>query len=167
MPAKNPRMSITISPDMKAVLMRLAAHQGTSGASVVSSLLQDAKPALERVCAALDRAQAAQASFLSGWKDAMSQAEDALSSSYGHIDAFLSSMEEAEGGCEKGGVELRGAVSTGVGAGACAHAETAPEAGKGKGADPRVVTRGLGMEEPQVPSNAVLSKKPSVRRASK
>lgn len=164
MPAKNPRMSITISPELSALLKRLARHQGVSAASVVSTLLQEAQPALERVCVALDRANEAQTSFLAGWKDAVTQAEEAIADSYGHLDGLLQMLAGDEGSPSEKPQEAGNGREV---ARADARPVDAPAASSGGGVNPRVVTRGSGTQYGEKLTNAAKGNKRQLGEARK
>lgn len=57
MPAKNPRISVTVTPETSAILARMAALQGGSVSSVVGELLEFVLPIFERIGDALEAAE--------------------------------------------------------------------------------------------------------------
>jgi hypothetical protein len=59
MPAVNPRITITLEPSIHALLRRLSAVSKDSQSSIVSGILAQSAPVLERVIAVLEAAQAA------------------------------------------------------------------------------------------------------------
>ena len=58
----NPRVGLTLKPHRYDLLKRMAALQGVSMASLVTELLEEFYPVLERVCVALEMAKGAQES---------------------------------------------------------------------------------------------------------
>lgn len=57
MPAKNPRISVTVTPETSAILSRMASLQGGSVSSVVGELLEFVLPIFERIGHALEAAE--------------------------------------------------------------------------------------------------------------
>lgn len=58
MPAKNPRLYVTVTPEAAAVLSRLAALRSESVSGVVGGLIESTLPVFERMAAALEAAAA-------------------------------------------------------------------------------------------------------------
>lgn len=146
MPTKNPRIALTLQPYRYDLLKRMAALQGTTMASVVSDVLEELYPVLERVCVALEMAKQAQESSKQGLRESVDRSLGELlpiiTASQAQLDMFLGSVETA----------VKVAVS-----GAAAQA-AAPDAATSQPAaaalNPRVVTRGSGFAGyiPQRPS---------------
>lgn len=63
MPAKNPRLTITIEPSLHAQLRRLSELTGNSQSSLIAELLEGAGPTLERVIKVLEIAATAKESI--------------------------------------------------------------------------------------------------------
>lgn len=59
MVAKNPRVSVTLSPEDYEVLRRLSELNGESMSSIVGELVQTVSPALSRVIEVIEAAQGA------------------------------------------------------------------------------------------------------------
>ena len=144
MPTANPRIAITVLPHRHDLLKRLAALQGVSMAALVSELLEEFYPVLERVCVALEMAQHAQDSSKSGIREAAAKAEADLAplvaSSMDQLDMFLQKMQDTIQGENKHDLaptESGARSDTGSGGG-CSN----PSASEGL--SPRVVTRGSG-----------------------
>ena len=57
MPTENPRVNVTISPSMDALVSRLATLQRISKASVLRELLETAEPGLRHALALMEAAQ--------------------------------------------------------------------------------------------------------------
>lgn len=66
MPTTNPRVNVTLSPSLDALVRRLAAHQRASKSQVLRELLEAAEPALQRAVALMDAASKASAEVRSG-----------------------------------------------------------------------------------------------------
>lgn len=160
MPTANPRIAITVLPHRHDLLKRLAALQGVSMAALVSDLLEEFYPVLERVCVALEMAQQAQDTSKTGIREAAAKAEADLAplvaSSMDQLDMFLQRMHDTINGekqAEQTAAETGAHCDTGFAVG-CSN-------GSGKeGASPRVVTRGSGTKtgKPLKPVKASRSK---------
>lgn len=61
MPTMNPRVNVTLSPSLDALVSALAAHQRASKSQVLRELLEAAEPALRRAVALMDAASKASA----------------------------------------------------------------------------------------------------------
>ena len=57
MPAVNPRITITITPELHAVLRRLSELSGQSQSGIVGELLGESVPVFERMVTVLEAAQ--------------------------------------------------------------------------------------------------------------
>ena len=57
MPAVNPRITITLTPALHAVLRRLSVLTGNSQSALVGGLLEQSMPVLERMATVLDAAE--------------------------------------------------------------------------------------------------------------
>lgn len=133
MPTQNPRLSITLTPEVAAVLRELAELTGNSQSATVGELLQMSLPVFERVAAGIRAAKEIQASaraeIAEGLERAQARVEEQLGIAMADLDeGFRPSLEQAEK------VRRRAGRQTGV-------------AGAGPArlpADPRPVTRGSG-----------------------
>jgi hypothetical protein len=63
MPAKNPRLTITLEPSLAAQLRRLSELTGNSQSSLVAELLSGSGPVLEKIITVLEAAKSATASM--------------------------------------------------------------------------------------------------------
>ena len=157
MPTVNPRITLTIQPHRHDLLKRLSALQGVSMAALVSDILEEFYPVMERVCAALEMAQHAQQTSRQGLRNAAIQAEANLAPLAASVmDQFDQFMKQVEGSIgsdsddeptAKAGAETHQAEAVG-----------AFSAASQKRANPRLVTRGSGTKTPK-PSNVVKSLK--------
>ena len=59
MPAANPRISVTLTPSMDAILKRLSDVSGQSKSSIVAELLETSQPVFERMAVILETAKTA------------------------------------------------------------------------------------------------------------
>ena len=146
MPTKNPRIAITLQPYRYDLLKRIAALQGTTMAALVTDLLDELYPVMERVCVALEMAKQAQESSKQGLRDSVDRSLEELmpilTAGQAQLDMFLGTVElaakEAAGGAAAEAVRPAAASSTAAAA----------------ALNPRVVTRGSGLSDhiPQRPS---------------
>lgn len=97
MPTINPRVAITVPPHRHDLLKRLAALQGVSMAGLVTDLLNEFYPVLERVCVALEMAKKAQATTKTGIREAAEKAQaeiqPMLAESMNQFDLFMKHLE--------------------------------------------------------------------------
>lgn len=140
MPTKNPRIALTLPQHRYDLLRRMAVLQGVSMASLVSELLDEFYPVLERLCVVLEASQKAQETSIEGVRKAVGMAEAELAplmkAVTGQFDLFFDRITDVvvggEGGtCEAGAPSLPATTS---GASAAAL-------------NPRVVTRGSGSQQ--------------------
>lgn len=78
MATDKPRITITLEPDQHDVLRRLAGLQGGSMSRIVSELLAEVTPVLERVCESLELAKRAQAGVRANLRRVAEEAEEDL-----------------------------------------------------------------------------------------
>lgn len=78
MATDKPRITITLEPDQHVVLRRLAGLQGGSMSRIVSELLAEVTPVLERVCESLELAKRAQAGVRANLRRVADEAEEDL-----------------------------------------------------------------------------------------
>lgn len=104
MPTSNPRIQLTVPPHRYDLIKRLAAAQGVSMASVVTDIMDEVYPVLERVCVVLEAAKQAQETGKQGLREAVAQAEaDLVPFLYQAVDQLDIFMEDA---AKSVGVEL-------------------------------------------------------------
>lgn len=91
MPTKNPRINVTLSPSLDALVVRMAAHQRLSKSQVLRELLEAAEPALQRAAALMDAASQATAAVKEKLGRSLAAAQDQAEAQLGlqlaHLDA--------------------------------------------------------------------------------
>lgn len=132
MPSVKPRLALTLPEHRHELLKRLAALQGVSMASVVTELLEECYPVLERVVLALEAAKSASESAKTGLREscdkAIAEIEPYREQFMDQWDLFMDGItREAQGAGER--AERSDA-----------HSPAPPAAT----VNPRVVTRGSG-----------------------
>lgn len=144
MPTKNPRISVTVTPEVSAVIDRLSALTGESKSAFLADLLNTSLPVFERMIHALEAAQVLQeqalkapGEFTSSLKSAHERIEAQLGLALDDMDeAFLPLLKDSEKVIRRA---ARGGAADGKRSAAAATARGASE-----GSTPRPVTRGLG-----------------------
>lgn len=94
MPATNPRITITLTPEVHQLLKRLSALTGNSQSSMVSDLLQESGPVLRRMLQVLEAAEtlkAHAATFPAQLSDSLAAAQERLE---GQLGLALGAMDE-------------------------------------------------------------------------
>lgn len=144
MPSVKPRLALTLPEHRHDLLKRLAGLQGVSMASVVTELLEECYPVLERVVVALEAAKSASESAKTGLREscdkAIAEMEPYRDQFMDQFDLFMDGItRQAQGGAEATETPPRGG---GLGAAAPSAASV----------NPRVVTRGSGSTDtPPIP----------------
>jgi len=145
MPSLKPRLALTLPEHRHDLLKRLAALQGVSMASVVTELLEECYPVLERVVVALEVAKTASESARAGLREscdkAMAEIEPYRDASLESFDRYMGEITRQAGEPLPVSDGKRSAAETGNGSGA-------------EGVNPRVVTRGSGIPTPPPPTPA-------------
>lgn len=89
MPATNPRLTITLSPPVAAMLRHLSELTGSSQSSMVADLLQESLPIFERMAKVLEAAKAAQAALSSEMASSLERAQTKIEAQLGlALDQF-------------------------------------------------------------------------------
>lgn len=104
MPAKNPRLSVTLTPEAAAVIARIAHLRHVSSSSVVGEIVELITPIFERVAQALEAAAAlageadsATRDIVAGLDRAQSRLEAQLGLALGDMEAgYLPLLQQAE-----------------------------------------------------------------------
>ena len=101
MPAKNPRLTITMQPSLAAQLRRLSQLTGNSQSALIADLLQGSGPVFDRLIQVLEAAEAAKGAMkgrLTGeMEEAQSKIEGAMGIAMENFDMFTGSLlDEAE-----------------------------------------------------------------------
>ncbi len=96
MPTMNPRVQVTLSPSLDALVRQLAVHQRASKSQVLRELLEAAEPALRRAVALMDAASKASEELRSGFGKSLDQAqvraEKALASTLATMDSATADL---------------------------------------------------------------------------
>lgn len=78
MPTTNPRVNVTLSPSLDALVARMARLQEVSKSQVLRELLEAAEPALQRAATFMEAASQVRAEVLGGIGQSLEQAQDSL-----------------------------------------------------------------------------------------
>lgn len=101
MPTKNPRINITVKPERYELLKRLADHQNTSMAGLITDTMEMMYPVMERVCVVLEAARMAQESSKDGLRNTIAKAESELLpllyQAVGQFDLFVDDAAKSVG----------------------------------------------------------------------
>lgn len=144
MPSVKPRLALTLPEHRHDLLKRLAALQGVSMASVVTELLEECYPVLERVVVALEMAKSASESAKAGLRESCDKAieelepyRDLVSAQF---DLFMVEItQQVQGAADATGDAPRAAPGV-------------ADAPRCDAVNPRVVTRGSGSTDtPPIP----------------
>lgn len=97
MATKNPRLTITLKPELSAHFRRLSELTGQSQSSIISELLAGSESVLERMIRVLEAAEAAKGAIRGrvarGLDDAQQQLEGVLGIACGGFDSVLKDLE--------------------------------------------------------------------------
>ena len=97
MATKNPRLTITLKPELSAHFRRLSDLTGQSQSSIISELLAGSEPVLERMIRVLEAAEAAKGAIRGrvarGLDDAQQHLEGVLDIACGGFDSALQELE--------------------------------------------------------------------------
>ena len=97
MATKNPRLTITLKPELSAHFRRLSELTGQSQSSIISELLAGSESVLERMVRVLEAAEAAKGAIRGrvarGLDDAQQQLEGVLGIACGGFDSVLKDLE--------------------------------------------------------------------------
>ncbi len=101
MPAKNPRLTLTLEPSLKAQIERLSELTGNSQGALVADLLKTSQPVFERMIKVLEAAQSITKKFPSSVSSDLEAAQEQLESQLGIAleifdDASESLLDKAE-----------------------------------------------------------------------
>lgn len=83
MPTLNPRLTVTLSPSMSAVLSRLTEMTGQSKSSIIAEVLQGTQPVMERMIQVLEAADKAKNALRKEVSSGFEEAETALNEQLG------------------------------------------------------------------------------------
>lgn len=91
MPTFSPRVHVTLSPSLDALLGRLATLQRVSKSNVLRELLETAAPALERSVALMEAAARSKPEALRGLARSLERAQDRIE---GVLEGTLAALED-------------------------------------------------------------------------
>ena len=104
MPAASPRFALTVRPETKAALTRLAGVQGRPVASLIRDVLDDAAPIMEELAGTIEALgaarEAARAEMTDGLAEAAADLQPHLEGILGHLRAvhdLVSDPDESTG----------------------------------------------------------------------
>jgi hypothetical protein len=89
MPTVNPRINVTLSPSLNALVGQLASLTRVSKSQVLRELLEAAEPALQRAVALMGAAKGATAAAMAGLADRLQRDQDAAEDSAALVLARL------------------------------------------------------------------------------
>jgi hypothetical protein len=123
MPAKNPRLTITLQPSLAAQLRKLSELTGNSQSGLIGELLEGSGPVFDRLIQVLEAAQTAKSSMRGKLADDMERAQTKMEGALGMVlegfdDITGSLLDEAEAVTRRGRGSASGARSHGPGAAA-------------------------------------------------
>jgi hypothetical protein len=159
MPSVKPRLALTLPEHRYELLRRLAALQGVSMASVVTELLEECYPVLERVAVALEAAKSASESVKSGLRDSCDKAIEELEP---YRDQFMDQFD-----LFMDGITSQARTATEIATPPQGGGASAGDGRAGGVVNPRVVTRGSGTSTPLPLNQVKKARKPSATRVSK
>lgn len=85
MPAKNPRLTITLKPALAARLRRLSELTGNSQSSMIGEMLEGSEPVFDKMIEVIEAAKFAQASMRGKIATDMEQAQNKMESALGVV----------------------------------------------------------------------------------
>lgn len=123
MPAKNPRLTITLQPSLAAQLRKLSELTGNSQSALIGELLEGSGPVFDRMIQVLEAAKAAKESMRGKLADDMERAQTKMEGALGMVldgfDEFTGSLlDEAEAVTRRARSGQAGAARSGPGAAA-------------------------------------------------
>lgn len=137
MPAVNPRITITLKPELHVMLKRLSALTGNSQSAMVAELLESSAPVFERMVTVLEAAERLQSEGLSAPKqisESLSKAQARLEQQFGQaLEVF-----------DQGGAPLLAAAEVAAAGRGPRRRGGRPAAASEEGSTPVPVTRGSG-----------------------
>lgn len=105
MPAKNPRLTITLKPDLAARLRKLSELTGNSQSSMIGEMLEGSEPVFDRMIEVLEAAKSAQASMRGKIATDMEHAQTKMETALGVVmqgfDQITGSLLEESAAVQK------------------------------------------------------------------
>lgn len=94
MPAVNPRITITLKPEVHAILRRLSALTGNSQSAMVAELLESSQPIFERMAVVLEAAERLKAEGMQAPESIRQGLDNAQSRLEGQLGLALETMDQ-------------------------------------------------------------------------
>ena len=91
MPTVNPRINVTLSPQLDLVVQRMAACQRVSKSQVLRELLEAAEPALQRAVVLMEAAANAAGAMREGFAQSLGEAQ---SKAEAHLASVMEGMDQ-------------------------------------------------------------------------
>ena len=91
MPTINPRINVTLSPQLDLIVQRMAACQRVSKSQVLRELLEAAEPALQRAVVLMEAAAGAASAMKEGFAQSLDKAQ---SKAEAHLAAAMHQMDQ-------------------------------------------------------------------------
>ena len=137
MPAKNPRLTITLQPTLAAQLRKLSELTGDSQSGLIGELLESSGPVFDRMIQVLEAAKTAKAAMRGKLTENMEQAQAQMEQGLGLVldgfdDVTGSLLDEAEAVTRRGRAGKRSAARPGIG-----EAAPTPISNRGVRYDPK------------------------------
>jgi hypothetical protein len=133
--SSSPRVSVSLSPDMAAVVRRMSSLNGESQSAVIGGLIEAALPVLERMCRVMEAAREAREGVKARVRGSLEDAEAALGS---HIEYMLKELHARPSEVVGDILAIRDVTRAG---------RAGPAQAGRPGADPPHVTRGVQIRE--------------------
>ena len=120
MPAKNPRLTITLEPSLAAQLRKLSELTGNSQSSLIGELLEGSGPVFDRMIQVLEAAKVAKESMRGKIADDIEQAQAKMEGALGMVlegfDQWTGSLLDEAEAVTRRGVGKRSAARPGAAA---------------------------------------------------
>lgn len=130
MPAKNPRLTITLKPELSAQLRKLSALTGNSQSSLIADLLEGSGPVFDRLIQVLTAAEEAKQSMRGKLTTDMGEAQSQLE---GQLGLVLETFEGATGSllAEMESIKRRARRGRGAGTAGAPSKRSTPPSNRG------------------------------------
>ena len=159
MPAKNPRLTITLQPSLAAQLRKLSKLTGNSQSALIADLLEGTGPVFDRMIQVLEAAKTAKESMRGKLADDMEHAQSKMEGALGLV---LEGFDEITGSLlDEAEAVTRRARRKGAASGA-----RAPAGGLGAAAPTPISNRGV-RYDPKATKNIAQSRLPVRQKADK
>lgn len=127
MPAKNPRLTITLEPTLAAQLRRLSQLTGSSQSKLIAELLEGSEQVFSRLIQVLEAAETAKASLKGSTADSIKDAQTRVEHQLGLV---LADFDTVTGDLLKEAEAINRRARRRPGQGSAARAATAPVTGE-------------------------------------